>query len=130
MQSVRPIPTRARVTRRRSAALTGCTAIPMRAGHRAQTFLAGAQDVAVPTRARVTDARWQPGRHGGQGAGDRIRQRMTALFDSGTPLVATDPDPGNPRAIAVDQKLGFRPAGPPLEEKRGRILPMVPHPQP
>ncbi|MEM5467965.1 GNAT family N-acetyltransferase [Celeribacter marinus] len=54
-----------------------------------------------------------------------IGARVQALFDSGAPVIATDPHPDNHRAIAVYTKLGFRPAGPPQETKWGLILPML-----
>ncbi|MEP3276822.1 MAG: GNAT family N-acetyltransferase [Stappiaceae bacterium] len=54
-----------------------------------------------------------------------IGARMQALFDEGAPTIATDPHPGNKRAIAVYRKLGFEPSGPPQETRWGLILPML-----
>ena len=54
-----------------------------------------------------------------------IGARMRVLFDSGVPVIATDPHPDNARAIAVYKKLGFEPSGPPQETQWGRILPML-----
>ena len=54
-----------------------------------------------------------------------IRLRMKALFDSGVPVIATDPHPYNARAIAVYKKLGFEPYGSPQKTRWGLILPMV-----
>jgi aminoglycoside 6'-N-acetyltransferase len=54
-----------------------------------------------------------------------IRQRMTELFTSGVPVVATDPHPENLRAIAVYQKAGFQIAGTVQQTKWGLVLPMV-----
>jgi aminoglycoside 6'-N-acetyltransferase len=53
-----------------------------------------------------------------------ITMRMQALFDRGTPVIATDPHPKNSRAIAVYKKLGFEPFGPPQKTQWGLILPM------
>jgi aminoglycoside 6'-N-acetyltransferase len=62
----------------------------------------------------------------GQGHGTAfISARMTALFDAGVPVIATDPHPSNHRAIAAYKKLGFQPAGPPQDTKWGVILPMA-----
>ncbi|MBY5933429.1 acetyltransferase [Tateyamaria omphalii] len=57
-----------------------------------------------------------------------IGQRMQRLFDSGVPVIATDPHPDNMRAIAVYKKLGFKPSGPPQDTQWGRIQPMVAEP--
>lgn len=54
-----------------------------------------------------------------------IGARMGVLFDSGVPVIATDPHPDNERAIAVYKKLGFEPSGQPQETQWGRILPML-----
>jgi aminoglycoside 6'-N-acetyltransferase len=54
-----------------------------------------------------------------------IAIRMQALFEDGTPVIATDPHPENARAIAVYKKLGFREAGPPQSTPWGLILPML-----
>lgn len=62
----------------------------------------------------------------GRGHGQAfIRARMNALFEAGVPVIATDPHPENPRAIAVYKKLGFEPAGPPEMTQWGLILPML-----
>ncbi|WP_184012638.1 GNAT family N-acetyltransferase [Rubricella aquisinus] len=62
----------------------------------------------------------------GQGHGPGfIRARMMALFDAGTPVIATDPHPDNHRAIAAYRKLGFRVTGPAQETQWGLILPMM-----
>lgn len=53
-----------------------------------------------------------------------IAERLQVLFDEGAPVVATDPDPENARAIAAHQKAGFRVFGPARETPWGRILPM------
>lgn len=57
-----------------------------------------------------------------------IGARMRVLFDSGVPVIATDPHPDNERAIAVYKKLGFEPSGPPQETQWGRILSMLARP--
>lgn len=57
-----------------------------------------------------------------------IRSRMRALFAAGAPVIATDPDPRNARAIAVYSRLGFAPAGPARDSAWGPILPMVARP--
>ena len=54
-----------------------------------------------------------------------IGERMSLLYDSGAPVIATDPHPDNERAIAVYRKLGFEPSGQPQETQWGRILPML-----
>ncbi len=53
-----------------------------------------------------------------------IAERMRVLFKEGAPIVATDPDPDNARAIAAYKKAGFEEAGLPRETPWGRILPM------
>lgn len=53
-----------------------------------------------------------------------IVERLQSLFDEGAPVVATDPDPENTRAIAAYKKSGFSEFGPPLDTPWGRILPM------
>ena len=53
-----------------------------------------------------------------------IAARLAQLFDSGAPVIGTDPHPDNARAIAVYTKVGFTPAGPVLDTEWGRILPM------
>lgn len=53
-----------------------------------------------------------------------IGARMKALFQAGAPVIATDPNPANERAIAVYKKLGFKSSGPPQNTKWGLILPM------
>ena len=61
----------------------------------------------------------------GQGHGPGfIGARVQAMFDAGLPVVATDPHPGNSRAIAAYEKLGFGAFGPPQETQWGVILPM------
>lgn len=61
----------------------------------------------------------------GQGHGPAfIAARVKALFDAGAPVVATDPDPVNTRAIAAYRKAGFAPFGAPQDTRWGRILPM------
>lgn len=54
-----------------------------------------------------------------------IGARMQALFDEDVPVIATDPHPDNERAIAVYEKLGFEPIGPPQKSQWGLILPML-----
>ncbi|MEM9269271.1 MAG: GNAT family N-acetyltransferase [Pseudomonadota bacterium] len=54
-----------------------------------------------------------------------MRQRIHQLFQSGTPVVATDPHPENARAIAAYRKVGFEVDGPVQETQWGTILPMV-----
>ena len=54
-----------------------------------------------------------------------IGRRMQALFDQGVPVVATDPHPGNERAIAVYEKLGFKRSGPTEQTRWGPIVPML-----
>lgn len=53
-----------------------------------------------------------------------LRQRMHELFAGGVCVIATDPHPGNARAIAVYKKLGFQVVGSPIETEWGVILPM------
>jgi aminoglycoside 6'-N-acetyltransferase len=53
-----------------------------------------------------------------------ISARMRVLFDSGAPVIATDPHPDNKRAIAVYKKLGFEAFGSPQQTQWGVILPM------
>jgi aminoglycoside 6'-N-acetyltransferase len=53
-----------------------------------------------------------------------IAARLGALFAGGAPVVATDPDPRNLRAIAAYRKAGFRVAGPVRDTAWGTILPM------
>ena len=53
-----------------------------------------------------------------------IKERIRQLFEEGVPIIATDPDPENKRAIAAYKKSGFRKFGPPQETPWGRILPM------
>lgn len=53
-----------------------------------------------------------------------ILERLKALFAEGAPVVATDPDPKNARAIAAYKKSGFREFGPVQDTPYGRILPM------
>lgn len=57
-----------------------------------------------------------------------IGARMSVLFDSGAPVIATDPHPDNERAIAVYKTLGFQPSGKSQETQWGRILPMLAKP--
>ena len=54
-----------------------------------------------------------------------IRQKMSALFDAGAPVIATDPHPENARAISAYRKAGFQIVGAPKETKWGVILPMT-----
>ncbi|WP_299702777.1 GNAT family N-acetyltransferase [uncultured Tateyamaria sp.] len=54
-----------------------------------------------------------------------IGMRMQTLFSQGAPVIATDPDPENKRAISVYRKLGFESVGPPQETQWGLILPML-----
>lgn len=54
-----------------------------------------------------------------------MRQRMQDLFQNGAPVLATDPQPMNKRAIAVYKKLGFIVAGSVRETEWGTILPMA-----
>lgn len=62
----------------------------------------------------------------GLGHGTRfISARVEMLFEAGAPMVATDPDPGNARAIAAYKKVGFRATDPAMETRWGRIFPMV-----
>ncbi len=58
-----------------------------------------------------------------------IAERLQALFNAGAPVIATDPNPDNMRAISAYKKSGFRESGPPLETPWGRILPMMVTPQ-
>ncbi|MEO1425077.1 MAG: GNAT family N-acetyltransferase [Pseudomonadota bacterium] len=61
----------------------------------------------------------------GKGHGSAfIATRVRALFAAGAPLVATDPDPDNARAIASYKKAGFCVDGPPQRTRWGVILPM------
>ena len=53
-----------------------------------------------------------------------ITQRLSALFDEGVPVVATDPHPENARAIAAYKKSGFREFSAPMDTRWGLILPM------
>ena len=57
-----------------------------------------------------------------------IRQHLRALFDLGVPVVATDPHPGNSRAIRAYERVGFRVAGPARDTDWGRIVPMEARP--
>lgn len=62
----------------------------------------------------------------GQGHGPGfISAHVRRLFEDGAPAVATDPDPGNTRAIAAYEKVGFRATGPGTDTRWGRILPMI-----
>ncbi len=62
----------------------------------------------------------------GQGHGPAfIAQRTAALFQSGAPVIATDPHPKNTRAIAAYQKAGFKVIRPAEETQWGPILPMA-----
>lgn len=54
-----------------------------------------------------------------------IGARMSILYDSGAPVIATDPHPDNERAIAVYRKLGFEQSGQPQKTQWGSILPML-----
>lgn len=54
-----------------------------------------------------------------------IAMHVGHLFEAGAPMVATDPDPRNARAIAAYEKVGFKVSGPPKDTKWGRILPMT-----
>ena len=54
-----------------------------------------------------------------------IAAHMQTLFAKGAPVIATDPNPDNTRAIAVYQKLGFVPNGMPEKTRWGLIQPMV-----
>lgn len=61
----------------------------------------------------------------GKGHGSAfIAERLHVLFEDGAPVIATDPDPENARAIAAYKKAGFRAFGSPQETPWGRILPM------
>lgn len=61
----------------------------------------------------------------GKGHGSAfIAERLKTLFEDGAPVVATDPDPKNARAIAAYKKAGFVEFGPPQETKWGMLLPM------
>lgn len=53
-----------------------------------------------------------------------ILARMQSLFETGTPVIATDPHPDNKRAIAAYKKLGFEVFGLPQQTRWGLILPM------
>lgn len=67
----------------------------------------------------------------GRGHGSAfIRLWVDRLFAAGAPVVATDPDPENGRAIAACEKAGFAIAGPPQDTRWGRILPMHARPLP
>lgn len=54
-----------------------------------------------------------------------VAARCNMLFKVGAPMIATDPDPDNARAIHVYQKVGFRISGSPRTTPWGRILPMT-----
>ena len=54
-----------------------------------------------------------------------ICQRMKALFDGEVPFIATDPHPGNARAIAAYAKVGFCVAGSAQQTGWGLVLPMI-----
>jgi len=58
-----------------------------------------------------------------------ISERLKALFESGVPVVATDPHPDNARAIAAYKKAGFQVFGPPQETHWGWVLPMKASPR-
>ncbi|CUJ37282.1 GNAT family N-acetyltransferase [Cognatishimia activa] len=61
----------------------------------------------------------------GQGHGRAfIAAHVANLFNSGAPVVATDPDPENTRAIAVFERIGFSAYADPFDSDWGRILPM------
>jgi len=61
----------------------------------------------------------------GQGHGPAfISVHLKKLFLAGAPVVATDPDPENVRAIAAYKKSGFEVFGPARQTPWGRILPM------
>lgn len=62
----------------------------------------------------------------GQGHGPRfIKAHVQTLIAAGAPVVATDPHPGNARAISAYRKAGFRQDGPERDTPWGPILPMV-----
>ncbi|MEX0349593.1 MAG: GNAT family N-acetyltransferase [Paracoccaceae bacterium] len=61
----------------------------------------------------------------GQGHGSAfISERLKTLFAEGAPVIATDPDPTNARAIAAYKKAGFSEFGPARNTPYGLILPM------
>lgn len=85
----------------------------------------------LPTGSRGIDQFIGPEQMVGRGHGSAfIAQRMRALFAAGAPVIATDPHPENKRAIAVYQKLGFRPVGLARETAWGHVLPMEARRQP
>ncbi len=80
---------------------------------------------AFPTRTRGIDQFIGLPDFLGQGHGPRfIKVALARMFADGAPAVATDPHPDNARAIRAYEKAGFRPHGPVMETKWGRILPM------
>lgn len=64
----------------------------------------------------------------GQGHGPAfIAARLKQLFDDGAPMIATDPNPDNARAISAYEKLGFQSLGPAQDTEWGTIQPMGLH---
>lgn len=64
----------------------------------------------------------------GQGHGQGfISAHMDRLFSEGAPVIATDPHPGNARAIHVYESVGFSIEGPARMTQWGLILPMTAH---
>ena len=80
----------------------------------------------LPARARGIDQFIGPPEMVGKGHGPAfIASRMRDLFAKGVPLIVTDPDPRNLRAVAAYRKLGFRPDGDPIATDWGTVQPMV-----
>ncbi|MEX3014141.1 GNAT family N-acetyltransferase [Gymnodinialimonas hymeniacidonis] len=59
----------------------------------------------------------------GHGSGF-IMSSVARMFSDGVPVVATDPHPGNTRAIRAYEKAGFQAHGPVMDTQWGLILPM------
>ena len=51
-----------------------------------------------------------------------VRRHSERLFEQGAPVIGTDPDPGNVRAIRAYQKAGFVAVSGPVQTRWGRAI--------